>query len=290
MLGVEPSRLRYWERLQLVTPRARWGECFYNFGDLVALRTLQSLTDRRVPARRVRRAVKSFEEQFESPLPLHQLRFLEQGRDVLVVPPGATRPFSPLKRQWVFPFDSQAFGKMGPGQLHSMASPTPEQLFQAALDCETSRDTLPQAVESYRRVLDLVPDWVDAHINLGVALYQMGRAEEARAEFSSAVQLDPLNGISRYNLGCVLEEQGEIEEAINHLRRAERAMPAHADVHFNLALAYEKRGDRRIAREQWLLYLRQAPNGPWAEEARSHLKRCSGRRKSSSPIPFPVKK
>src|ERR1700730_12275795 len=82
ILGLDASRLRYWERLQLVTPRARWGERFYNFGDLVALRTLQRLTDRRVPARRVRRAVKLFEEQFESPLPLHQLRFLEQGRDV----------------------------------------------------------------------------------------------------------------------------------------------------------------------------------------------------------------
>ena len=96
---------------------------------------------------------------------------------------------------------------------------------------------------------------------MGVALYQMGRAEEARAEFLSAVQLDPLNGISRYNLGCVLEEQGEIDQAIDHLERAVRALPAHADVHFNLALAYEKRGEMRLAREQWALYLRHAPNG-----------------------------
>ncbi len=67
MLGVEPSRLRYWERLRLVRPRARWGERFYNFSDLVALRTLQRLTERRVPAVRVRRAVKLIEEQFGNP-------------------------------------------------------------------------------------------------------------------------------------------------------------------------------------------------------------------------------
>ena len=102
-----PRRLRYWERLRLVRPRARWGERFYNFGDLVALRTLQRLTDHRIPARRVRRAVSLIEQQFgESSLPLQELRFLEQGRDLLVIPPGATRPFSPLKQQWVFPFDS----------------------------------------------------------------------------------------------------------------------------------------------------------------------------------------
>jgi tetratricopeptide (TPR) repeat protein len=283
---VNPSRLRYWERLQLVRPQARWGERFYNFGDLVALRTIQRLTDNRIPARRVRRAVSLIEQQFgESAMPLQELRFLEQGRELLVIPPGAARPFSPLKQQWVFPFGAPPL----PAKLHSLTGPTPEQLFQTALNCETRSELLPLAIENYRHVLDLAPEWVDAHINLGVALYQMGRVEEARAEFLSAVQLDPLKGISRYKLGCVLEEQGEIDQAIEHLQRAERALPAHADVHFNLALAYEKRGERRLAREQWLQYLRHAPHGAWADQARTHLRRCSARRKRLAPIPFPRK-
>jgi tetratricopeptide (TPR) repeat protein len=99
------------------------------------------------------------------------------------------------------------------------------------------------------------------------------------------VQIDPLNGISRYNLGCTLEELGEIDEAIDHLRRAASAMPAHPDVHFNLALAYEKRGENRAAHEHWVLYLRYAPSGPWADQARARL-RPSGRRKRTEPIPF----
>ena len=285
ILGVEPSRLRYWERLQLVRPQARWGERFYSFGDLVALRTLKRLTEHRIPARRVRRAIRLIEQQFGTAgLPLQELSFFEQGRDVLVIPPGAARPFSPIKQQWAFPFESSQSAK-----VHSMTGPTPEELFQSALQCEANPETLPQAVDQYRKVLDLTPGWVDAHINLGVALYQLGRAEEARAEFLAAVQLDPLNGISRYNLGCVLEEQGDIDEAIEHLRRAARALPAHADVHFNLALAYEKRGERRQAREEWMLYLRHAPNGPWAEQARVHLRQCSERRKPAAPIPFPRK-
>jgi tetratricopeptide (TPR) repeat protein len=286
ILGVEPSRLRYWERLKLVQPLARWGERFYSFGDLVALRALQHLTSNRVPALRVRRAVRLMEQQFGgSPMPLQELRFVEQGRDVLVVTPGSGRPFSPLKQQWVLPFDSCA----PPAKVHSLTGPTPEDLFQTALDYETSSELLPQAVESYREALLLAPDWIDAHINLGVALYQLGRVEEARAEFFAAVQLDPLNGISRYNLGCVLEEQGQIDEAIGHLRRAARAMPAHADVHFNLALAYEKRGERRLARGEWIAYLRHAPTGPWADQARGHLKQLTPRRKRASPIPFPHK-
>ena len=168
-----------------------------------------------------------------------------------------------------------------------MTARTPEELFEFALDCEAYPESLPQAVDTYQRIIDQTPDWIDAHINLGVALYQMGKVDEARSEFQAAVQLDPLNGISRYNLGCVLEEQGEISAAIEHLRRAARAMPAHPDVHFNLALAYEKSGQPKLAREQWTLYLRYAPNGAWAEQARTRLRQSSSRRKRpSAPIPF----
>jgi len=285
ILGVEPSRLRYWESLRLVRPKVKWGERFYSFKDLVALRTLQRLTDNRVPAWRVRRALSLMQQQFGTPSVLQELRIVDQGRDVLVVPPGTERPFDPLKRQWALPFE--AWGHRS--KVYALAGPTPEELFQHALDCETDPNLLPQAVETYWEVLALAPEWIDAHINLGVALYQLGRVEEARDQFAAAVQLDPLSGISRYNLGCVLEEQGRIDEAIDHLRRAARAMPGHADVHFNLALAYEKRGQRDLARAEWVAYLRHAPNGLWADQARAHLKESSPRQKRVAPIPFPQK-
>ena len=284
ILGLDEGRLRYWERLRLVRPRAKWGARFYNFGDLVALRNIQRLTDKRVPARHVRRAVALMERELgSSPLSVQNLRFVEQGRDLLVIPPGGAQPFNPVKRQWAFRFDHAGEAP----ELHSMAGPTPEQLFEAALKCEARQNLLPQAVENYERALKLVPNWVDAHINRGVALYQLGRVDDALAAFRSAVQLNPQNGISRYNLGCVLEEQGEIDEAIRHLRCAASEMPDHADVHFNLALAYEKKNERRLAREHWTSYLRYSPNGQWADEARARLKQYSAKRKASPPIPFP---
>ena len=286
ILGVEPSRLRYWEKLRLVQPEARWGERFYDFGDLVALRTLQRLTDSNIPARRVRKAINLVEQQFgASPRPLQEFQLFDHGGDVLVVPPGSNRPFDPVKQQWAFSFQSAS----EPEKIHALAGPTPEELFQHALDCEADPSQLPQAVESYRQVLEVAPEWVDAHINLGVALYQSGQITDAREEFAAAVRLDPLSGIARYNLGCVLEEQGDLEEAIEHLRRAAQAMPAHADVHFNLALAYEKRGDKHLARAEWVTYLRHAPNGPWAGQARAHLRALSPHRKRTTPIPFPHK-
>ncbi|MGH9735726.1 MAG: tetratricopeptide repeat protein [Candidatus Acidiferrales bacterium] len=286
ILGVEPSRLRYWERLRLVRPRSRWGERFYGFGDLVALRTLQRLTARHISARRVRSAVASIEQEFGSAeLTLNDLTLVDRGGCLAVVPPGATAPFDPLRRQWLLAFEIGSAA----GELRAMAPHTPDALFQRALDCESDPETLPEAVANYRRVIDAAPNWVEAHINMGVALYQMGCVADAQAAFESAVRLDPENGISRYNLGCVLEEQGEIEAAVEHLREAASLMPSHADVHFNLALAYDKRGERQLAREEWSAYLRYAPNGPWAEEARRRLRQYLRSSKPSAPIPFPRK-
>jgi len=217
ILGLDARRLRYWERLRLVRPRARWGERFYNFGDLVAAGTVKRLTDHRIPARRVRRAVTLVEQQFgESPLALEQLRILEQGRELLLVPPGATEPFNPIRRQWAFSFLSAAPG----ANLRPMAGRSPEELFEAALECERQQEMLPEAIDTYRRVVELAPEWLEAHVNLGVAYYQLGQLSEACAAFRNAVQLDPISGVARYNLGCTLEEQGEYDEAIEHLERA----------------------------------------------------------------------
>jgi len=283
ILGLDVRRLRYWERLRLVRPQARWGERFYSFGDLVALRSLQRLAENKVPAHRVRRVVRLLEKEMGgAPIELQEIRFVKQGRDILVIPPGGTRPFNPIRKQWAFEFGEIAKLR----ELPSIASPTAEELFERANVLESTLESLPQALENYERVLEMTPEWIDAHINKGVTLYQLGRINDAKAAFLAAVQLDPLNGIARYNLGCVLEEQGEVEDAIRHLRRAARAMPAHADVHFNLALAYEKKNERRLSREEWTLYLRYAPNGPWADQARARLKARSSRRKPAIPIPF----
>lgn len=283
ILGLDARRLRYWERLRLVRPRARWGERFYNFGDLAAAGTIKRLTDHRIPALRVRRAVSLVEKQFgEAPLPLQELRILEQGGELLVVPPGASKPFNPLKQQWAFPFNAITTS----ANVHAMVGRSPEELFESALECEKRQEMLPEAIETYLRVVELAPDWIEAHINLGVAYYQMGQLSDAATAFRHAVAIDPLSGISHYDLGCTLEELGDLDGAIEHLQRAARAMPAHADVHFNLALVQEKRGEKRLAREHWLLYLRYAPNGPWADQARARLRQNSGARRRSTPIPF----
>jgi hypothetical protein len=105
---VDERALRRWERLHLLRPRKRRRERFYTFGDLVSLATLKRLSENRVPARRVRRAILALERQLGGvPLSLENLRILSNGRQIAVVPPRETAPaFDPLSGQLLFTFET----------------------------------------------------------------------------------------------------------------------------------------------------------------------------------------
>lgn len=270
MTGVSRSRLDYWARLNLVRPRARWGERFYNFGDLVALETLKQLAARRVPARRLHRALVALENQRRGTRPpLCQLRIAANGREVVVIgPPPECRPIEPLTGQFVLHFEAASPAE----KVRTLASRSAEEWFEIGLACDSSPETLEQAAEAYHRALELSPNWIEAYINLGTALYQLERMQEAKRIFTAAAAIEPDHPLAHFNLGCVLAQLGDLDAAIEHLRRAIELTPNMADAHFNLALAYEKLGQKELARKHLSLYLHYEPSGPWAEFARSQVR------------------
>lgn len=55
------------------------------------------------------------------------------------------------------------------------------------------------AVRINRTLLESIPDDVDSHNRLGKALSELGQYAEARAEYETAMRLDPTNAIARKN-------------------------------------------------------------------------------------------
>ncbi len=284
ILGTSRRQLDYWNRLGLVEPRARWGERFYSFADLVALATIKQLTGKRIPARRLRRAILALQTQLgELPAPLSELRITTNGREVVVMPPGHRgRPIEPLTGQFVLDFDVRELGQ----KVRAMSTCTAEEWFEIGLANDSSTATLEKAADAYRHALELAPEWTEAHINLGATLYQLQRMEASRQHFVAAAALEPSNPLAHFNLGCVLEQLGESDAAIEHLRRAVTLAPSLADAHLNLALAYEKRGHQQDARKHLSLYLHYEPQGPWAEFARSQVGRRRSPARSGKLTPF----
>ncbi|MFQ5777937.1 MAG: tetratricopeptide repeat protein [Terriglobia bacterium] len=272
ILGLTEKQLTYWERLGLVRPRKHWGQKFYRFPDLISLRTVKQLTDQRVPARRLRRAVEALKHQLGTvEAPLTELRVLSDGRRIVVEYEGVQ--LEPLSGQLLLNFDTQELGK----KIRVLPERTAEEWFALAVDSESDPATYSEAIHAYRRVLEKSPQWVEPHINLGTLLYEQGDHRQAARCYRQAVELEPDNPLAHFNLGSVLDELGQLEEARQHLRWALRLKPDYADARYNLARVSERLGELNEARKNWQGYLELDPHSPWAEHARSRLA-ATGRR------------
>jgi len=106
ILGLTAKQLDYWDRLRLVSPRKEEETRYYDFRDLIGLRTVKQLVDEGVPANRLRRALAALREKLvQVQAPLTELRILSDGKDVLVERHG-TR-LEPLSGQFVLNFETR---------------------------------------------------------------------------------------------------------------------------------------------------------------------------------------
>jgi tetratricopeptide (TPR) repeat protein len=92
-----------------------------------------------------------------------------------------------------------------------------------------------QAIVHYLAALEINPFYDSSHGNLGVALAAEGKNKEAVAQYLAAIKINPLNDYAHCNLGVALAAQGKNEEAIAQYLAAIKINPANADAHYNLA-------------------------------------------------------
>jgi tetratricopeptide (TPR) repeat protein len=94
-----------------------------------------------------------------------------------------------------------------------------------------------EAVRCYRELLSLDPRNVAAGNNLGAALYQLGRYEEAEEQFRRSMSIKPgrahdrskLQTALKVNLSSTLVLQGRLREAKTLLEKVLRTSPRHVD-------------------------------------------------------------
>ena len=100
-----------------------------------------------------------------------------------------------------------------------------------------------EALMEYRRSLELNDQSSQAHNNLGSILAQQGKLDEALEQFERAVELNPDNGRAQSNLGGALSEKGRTEAALEHLRKGVALDPKFADGQNNLGAALARAGE-----------------------------------------------
>ena len=221
LLDITEKQLNYWEKLRLVSPRKSGADKFYDFRDLISLRTAKQLIEKGVSANRLRRSLVALNQQLsEIQTPLTELRILSNGRDVVVERDGAR--LEPLSGQFVLNFDTRELRD----KLRVMPERNVEDWFALAMQYETDPESRPQAIDAYQRVLAANPKHVDALINLGMLFYEQGQLESAASFFLRAVAVHSDGAVAHFNLGSVLEELGQLETSRQHLRIAVRLDPS----------------------------------------------------------------
>ena len=101
---------------------------------------------------------------------------------------------------------------------------------------------LDDAVVAYRRAVELEPGYADAHNNLGNALRERGDAASALASCARAIELKPGYAEAYNNLGNALKDIGELDAAVAAYGKAIAARPAFAEAHLNLGIALQAKG------------------------------------------------
>jgi tetratricopeptide (TPR) repeat protein len=274
--------LQGWERAELIPQRET-----YTFQDLGQLRTVRALREEDVSAASIRHSIVAMKAVAGMANPMLEACLVRTGTRLAFRHHGAM--VDPIRRQLLFDFERiDRMNQMG--QQSSGPSPSPlrragsrgprgvQERFLAAVQAEESGEKQ-RAIGLYEEILEIDPQYAAAYINLGTInfhLRQYGRAEEL---YRQATVVDPSYVLAFFDLGNVLDELKRPNESIAAYRRAVALAPRYADAHYNLALAYEHKAQHRSALKHWLAYVKLDSHGPWAEHARSQIRKLLSQEK-----------
>jgi adenylate cyclase len=120
-----------------------------------------------------------------------------------------------------------------------------------------------QSSVAARRAIELDPNLAEAHLSLGVMLWDEADFPGAEREMKRAVELNPSFSWAHWLLGAVLEDEGRLDEGFAHFLLAEAADPRwHLAVLFSArSLFWQGRFDEVLPRVERAEQL--APLDPW---------------------------
>uniref|UniRef100_Q3ASM2 protein O-GlcNAc transferase n=1 Tax=Chlorobium chlorochromatii (strain CaD3) TaxID=340177 RepID=Q3ASM2_CHLCH len=118
---------------------------------------------------------------------------------------------------------------------------------------------LNEAIEAFREVIELQPDYVAAYNNLANALQAQGDSDGAEAVYQQALHYAPMLPVLHCNYGSLLLARQEYDAAIKSYQKALTLQADFFLAYTNLAKAYSVRGNFFAALQTYKAALRLKP-------------------------------
>lgn len=227
----------------------------------------------------------------------------ETAREDIEVRRGSLTVITVTLKEKSSPRSDKPKGKVtSVAELSNHAPPRARREFERAAALAREEKAV-EAIKHLRKAIEIFPDFMMAHNDLGALLMEQGHLEEAIAEFKRALEIDPKAFNAQLNLGIAFVRQQRFADAVDVLRKAtaldstsaatrlylgialkgindldnaERELraayelggAAYAEALFRLGDLYMSRGERVLARQAFEAYLRVAPQAENAAQAR----------------------
>ncbi|MGO8677583.1 MAG: tetratricopeptide repeat protein [Limisphaerales bacterium] len=101
-----------------------------------------------------------------------------------------------------------------------------------------SANRLPEALQAYRRAVQLDPAFFEADYNLGLVATAARNWPTALAAYENALAIKPDSANARYNFALVLRQANHVADAVNELERLLASHPNETRAHLALANLY----------------------------------------------------
>jgi protein O-GlcNAc transferase len=133
------------------------------------------------------------------------------------------------------------------------------------------------AAASYRRAIELAPDYTAALYNLALLMRESGAAGEAERLFARVLEIEPGDADAALHLGSLLAMGARTSEAADVFRRALASAPAHVGLLMSLAGIAKALGARDEAASCYMRALQSNPDLAEAHNDVANLLQDEGR-------------
>jgi Flp pilus assembly protein TadD len=133
-----------------------------------------------------------------------------------------------------------------------------------------------EAAQVFAKANQLKPKDVKVLVNLGVALDNMNKGDQARARYKQAIALSPDDPLANCRLASSVYAQGRTSDATGLLREMIAKHPRWSCAYFTMGVAFADAGLYRDAVRMWKKVIELEPDSPEAQSAKESVEVLEG--------------